>query len=92
MPHYYRTLYLYRVERPTMRVTGDASEWWFVLCAAAFMLIMTGATGGISFLLLPLTIATLRNRPLVGVAIWSIAFGWTGIGWIVALVKACGNR
>lgn len=39
--------------------------------------------------LLPLIIALARKVPAGGVAAMNILLGWTGLGWLVALVMAC---
>jgi Superinfection immunity protein len=39
--------------------------------------------------LLPLIIALARKVPAGDVAAMNILLGWTGVGWLVALVMAC---
>lgn len=42
------------------------------------------------FYLLPTYIAHKRQHNTSGVAIVNVLIGWTGIGWVIALVMACG--
>jgi Superinfection immunity protein len=51
---------------------------------------------GIVILLLlyfiPLVVAAARSHNVGGVAIVNVLLGWTVIGWIAALIMACGNK
>lgn len=40
----------------------------------------------------PWIVALLRKHNTVGVFIINLLFGWTILGWVVALVMACGNN
>lgn len=59
----------------------------------------TGSVGGFLILIavvaayfLPTIIAALRKRNTLGVFIVNLLTAWTVVGWIIALVMACGNN
>lgn len=41
---------------------------------------------------LPFAIAVTRRKNVMGIFVVNLLTGWTVIGWIVALVMACGER
>lgn len=62
-------------------------------CSTAHVVIAWILAVGTSFYLLPWAIAATRNRPNVAsVALVNILLGWTLIGWVAALVMACGRN
>jgi hypothetical protein len=45
---------------------------------------------GIALYFLPIIIAAIRHsKSMVGIVLLNVLGGWTGIGWIIALIWAC---
>jgi hypothetical protein len=60
--------------------------------AALVFIILLIAAGAIAYFL-PMIIALIRKSPDVPMVILiNLLLGWSVVGWIVALVMACGNR
>ena len=61
---------------------GAQSAWFFVVWAAAAVL-------AIGLWLLPVFVAVRRHAPNVNqVLVVDLLLGWSGVGWVVALVMA----
>lgn len=60
-------------------------------CSTAHVVISWVVTVGSGLYMLPWAVAASRNRPNVGaVALINLFLGWSVVGWVVALVMACG--
>lgn len=60
----------------------------------AYVIVWGFLIAGVSlFYFMPSFIAKLRKHPnFSGILIVNLLIGWTGIGWIIALVMACTNN
>lgn len=63
------------------------------LPCGAQALLLTGFAALLSAYLLPTWLAIARRHPAwLGLAAYNLALGWTGIGWLFALIRALDSR
>lgn len=60
--------------------------------AALFFFIVVGGLAGLAVYFIPFIIAAARSHNTTGVFLVNLLVGWTFIGWLVALVMACGSK
>lgn len=60
------------------------NDFWSLVLFLLFTAVMVGSY------FLPAFIAMVRKMPNVGgIVVINLLLGWTGIGWVIALVMAC---
>lgn len=55
-------------------------------------LFAVGGLVGLAVYFVPTLIALVRSHNIVGVLLVNLLVGWTFLGWVVALVMACGSK